>query len=97
VRLSQALAQILTAPSIDDVSLRCALCAAGVLCGRDASSGQNYEHRREWVAGRLGELAGIFAVEMTGYCVMRNHLHAVLRTRPDVARRGGRYFRGGAG
>ena len=33
---------------------------------------------------RLEELAGIFAVDVTGFCVMSNHLHVILRTRPDV-------------
>jgi REP element-mobilizing transposase RayT len=55
------------------------------LCGRDRRSGCDYSHRREWVRDRLEELAGIFAIEVLGYAVMGNHMHLVIRTRPDVA------------
>jgi len=55
------------------------------LCGRDRRSGRDYSHRREWVRGRLEELAGMFAIEVLGYALMGNHMHLVIRTRPDVA------------
>ncbi len=55
------------------------------LCGRDRRSGRDYSHRREWIRSRLEELAGIFAVEVLGYAIMANHMHLVIRTRPDVA------------
>ena len=44
------------------------------LCGEDRESGRSYEHRRQWVEDRIGELAGIFAVAVWGYAVMSNHL-----------------------
>lgn len=37
------------------------------LCGRDAHTGQNFEHRRAWIRDRLRELAGGFAVEVLSY------------------------------
>ncbi|MFM8476646.1 MAG: transposase [Planctomycetaceae bacterium] len=55
------------------------------LCGRDRRSGRDYSHRREWIRSRLEELAGIFAIETLGYALMANHMHLVIRTRPDVA------------
>jgi REP element-mobilizing transposase RayT len=55
------------------------------LCGRDRRSGRDYSHRREWIRSRLEELAGIFAVEVLGYAIMANHMHLVIRTRPDIA------------
>ena len=73
------------------------------LCGFDSYSGKNYEHRRRWVRDRLKELSGLFGVEVFSYAVMSNHLHVVLRTRPDwadswtndqVAERWCRLFRG---
>ena len=39
------------------------------LCGEDRESGRSYEHRRQWVEDRIGELAGIFAVAVWGYAV----------------------------
>jgi len=55
------------------------------LCGRDAVSGKSFEHRRGWIRRRLEELAGIFAADVCGYAVMGNHLHVIVRTRPDLA------------
>ena len=54
------------------------------LCGEDRYSGQNFDHRKGWIRQRLEELAGIFGIEVGGFAVMSNHLHLVLRTRPDV-------------
>lgn len=54
------------------------------LCGVDPTTGQSYEHRREWIRERLEVLAGIFAIECLTYAIMSNHLHQVLRSRPDV-------------
>ena len=55
------------------------------LCGVDSYTGQDYSHRKEWILDRLRELAGLFAIEVCGYSVMSNHLHLVLRNRPDIA------------
>ncbi|MFM8478128.1 MAG: transposase [Planctomycetaceae bacterium] len=55
------------------------------LCGRDGRSGRDFSHRREWIRSRLEELAGIFAIETLGYALMANHMHLVIRTRPDIA------------
>lgn len=54
------------------------------LCGKDRRSGKDYSHRKEWIRERLEELAGIFAIDVTGFAVLSNHLHVVARTRPDV-------------
>ena len=55
------------------------------LCGEDERTGRSFEHRRGWIRDRLKELSSIFAVEVGGFSVMANHVHAVLRTRPDLA------------
>jgi REP element-mobilizing transposase RayT len=75
------------------------------LCGADAYTGRNFEHRKAWIEERLVELASIFAVSLYGYAVMSNHLHVVLYVEPrgsmrwpdrEVARRWRRLFpRGG--
>jgi hypothetical protein len=54
------------------------------LCGADAVSGQNFEHRRQWIQDRLEGLAGLFALDVLGFAVMSNHPHVVLRNRPDL-------------
>ncbi|MEV3836376.1 alpha-amylase family glycosyl hydrolase [Aeromonas allosaccharophila] len=55
------------------------------LCGDDAHSGQSYEHRRQWVVDKLGQLSRLFAIGMCAYAVMSNHYHLVLKVEPDTA------------
>jgi REP element-mobilizing transposase RayT len=54
------------------------------LCGVDPYTRKDYSHRKEWIVDRMRELAGLFAIEVCGYSVMSNHLHLVLRNRPDI-------------
>ena len=55
------------------------------LCGEDAHSGQSYEHRRQWVVDKLGQLSRLFAIGVCAYAVMSNHYHLVLKVEPDAA------------
>ena len=55
-----------------------------MLCGVDHYSGKSYEHRRDWVKERLIFLAGQYGIDVLGYAVMGDHLHVILRNRPDV-------------
>jgi len=43
------------------------------LCGDDAHSGQNFDHRRQWIVEWLMRLAGIFSIDVAAYAVMSNH------------------------
>ena len=54
------------------------------LCGVDSATGIDYEHRRDWIRQLQEQLAGLFAIEIEFHAEMSNHLHLVLRTRPDV-------------
>ncbi|MFH1137871.1 MAG: transposase [Pseudomonadota bacterium] len=54
------------------------------LCGIDPYSGKSFEHRKAWVQSRLELLASVFAIDVYAFAVMSNHLHAVLRNRPDL-------------
>ncbi|MHC4872934.1 MAG: transposase [Planctomycetota bacterium] len=57
------------------------------LCGEDNLTGKNFNYRKKWIKGRLEELSGIFGIDICSYAVMSNHLHLVLRNRPDVWRK----------
>lgn len=49
------------------------------LCGTDSVTGQNYEHRRQWVEDRIRLLSTLFAIDICAYSVMSNHYHLVVK------------------
>jgi len=54
------------------------------LCGEDATTGRNYDHRKGWLEARLQTLSTVFAVDVCAYAVMSNHFHLVVKV--DVER-----------
>jgi len=54
------------------------------LAGVDAVSGNDYSYRKEWIRRRMEALASVFAVDILSYAVMSNHMHQILRNRPDI-------------
>ena len=56
------------------------------LCGYDRETGTDYSHRKDWIEERQELLVTVFAMELLGYAILDNHMHHVIRTRPDVAR-----------
>lgn len=48
------------------------------LCGEDYYSGQNYDHRKQWIVSRLRFLSYVYAIDICAYAVMSNHYHVVL-------------------
>ena len=54
------------------------------LAGIDQATGKDYSFRREWIRRRMELLASVFGLDLLSYAVMSNHLHLILRTRPDV-------------
>jgi REP element-mobilizing transposase RayT len=43
-----------------------------------------FERRRNAILDRITHLAGAFAIEVLGVALMNNHLHLILRNRPDI-------------
>jgi hypothetical protein len=54
------------------------------LTGIDEKSGRDYSHRKEWIRRRLESLASVFGCDVLTYAVMSDHMHIILRNRPDV-------------
>ncbi len=54
------------------------------LAGRDERTGVDYSFRREWIRRRMEALASVFGIDVLTYAIMSNHLHVILRNRPDV-------------
>lgn len=54
------------------------------LCGLDSDTGKDYSHRRDIVAELIRNLALIFAIDVANYSILSNHLHLILRSRPDI-------------
>ena len=56
------------------------------LFGFDLLTGRDYSYRKIWVRERLQHLAGAMAIDVLDYAILDNHLHVVLRNRPDIVR-----------
>ena len=54
------------------------------LAGKDQVTGRDYGFRREWIRRRMEALASVFGCDVLTYAIMSNHMHLILRTRPDV-------------
>lgn len=48
--------------------------------------GGGKEHRRGWIEDRIAELQEAMAIDATAWCVLSNHMHLVVTTRPDLVR-----------
>ncbi|WDE06529.1 transposase [Thalassomonas viridans] len=56
------------------------------LCGEDETTGQNFDHRKEWLVDKVTQLASVFAVDICAYAIMSNHYHLVLRVNQHQAK-----------
>ena len=55
------------------------------LCGEDPYTGENFEHRRQWVLDRLRQLSEILAIDICAYAILSNHYHVVLHVDREKA------------
>ena len=55
------------------------------LCAWDRLTGNNYEHRKQWIVDRLALLGEVFCIDICAYAVMENHHHVVLRLSVEEA------------
>jgi REP element-mobilizing transposase RayT len=56
------------------------------LCGKDPISGKDYGYRKKWIEELTMELAQYFGIEIISASIMANHIHHVLRSRPDLVK-----------
>lgn len=56
--------------------VRCVRC--DFLCGGDHETGENFDHRKQWLVSRLRFLSYVYAVDICAYAVMSNYYHVVL-------------------
>ncbi len=54
------------------------------LLGDDAVTGRNYDHRKVWIDEQLMHQAKHFGIDLLCQAIMANHIHLILRSRPDV-------------
>ncbi len=55
------------------------------LCWQDPVTGKNFDHRKVRIQERLAFLAGQLAIDICSMAIMSNHIHLVVRNRPDIA------------
>ena len=71
-----------TLVSLDDTSWYHCVCRCvrrAFLCGEDRLTGQNFDHRRGWIAERMKELAQIFAIDVAAYAVIDGQVACFIR------------------
>ena len=54
------------------------------LMGNDPVTKKDYSHRKEWIAEIMRFQASLMAIDVLGYAIMSNHVHFMLRSRPDI-------------
>lgn len=57
------------------------------LCGTDAYTGKDFDHRKQWLLERIAQQGAVFAIDVCAYAIMSNHFHLVIRVEPSRAHR----------
>ena len=69
-------------PGVYHITTTCARKA--YLCGYDALTNRDYEHRKGWIEERMIFLTEFFPVDIFSYGIMSNHYHMVLFVQPQL-------------
>ncbi|MCP4045096.1 MAG: transposase [Gammaproteobacteria bacterium] len=71
------------------------------LCGKDAQTGYDFNHRRQWIVDRIKHLCSVFAVDLCAYAIMNYHIVVKINSEQvagwsddEVARRWMKVFTG---
>ena len=56
------------------------------LMGQDECTGRNYDYRKFWIEARIEYLAKYFGIDLLAFALLSNHMHLLLRQRPDVVK-----------
>lgn len=60
------------------------VCRRCFLLGNDPITQKNFDHRKAWVEDQLHIQAAHFGIDLISFAIMSNHMHFVVRSRPDV-------------
>lgn len=60
------------------------VCRRCFLLGNDPVTGKNFDHRKLWIEHQIKVQAAQFGIDILAFSLMENHIHQVLRSRPDV-------------
>ncbi len=55
-----------------------------MLMGYDKVTNKNYDHRKDWIENEFKRLASYFAIDVLAFSILSNHVHQILRSRPDI-------------
>ena len=57
------------------------------LLGEDFATRTQNSHRKAWIVDILEFQCSLMAIDLLDFCLMDNHIHQVLRSRPDVVKK----------
>ena len=56
------------------------------LLGEDSGTGEDFSHRKDWIIDIMAHQSLFMAIDILRFAIMDNHVHFLLRTRPDIVR-----------